>query len=414
MNALKEAEDEFRKSSGSKSKSKSKSSNGSKTKVSDAQKEKEQKKRVVAGRRKLQKAAGTWADPLLRTFLLAVAAYESEDYLRSAALFKRLAKRAPSVPAFQQGYAMALKERKNYDDALVAYMNLVRLCPDSSEVLKMLSQAISEVPGNRIETKTFKQAKKMRERYSTSSRSRGTSRRSSTRRRSSWLLPGGKVTARENSLPVPPMDRLSFYQAIAVPVSEHILLVDRKIVADAEQVVIRLDADTMVFAKVKTSRRNKDMPFAMLEVAGYKFTPVEISQTAEMGTGGLFATALGINCLEEMGSKVRTVPVKAKSISSEGRIEVSAGLWPGESAGPVFDSKGKFVGFLAGNTDPNTDKSSNLLYTQKDLEALLKRAKPKKKRSRKTSLSKRKAKPRAVKGNSFIIQAVISERFEDE
>jgi len=373
----------------------------------------EMKRYQAAGRAKLQKAAGMWPDPLLRKFLLAEAARVSGNSAKAKAYFLQCVKNAPQIAAFQQGWALALMERKQYTEALKACMNLLKLQPDSRDALDLLRKTLKESPGRDIRTGVYKQAADMLEQYDTGR----TSRKSRKSKKSiGWLLPGKRVAAKENSLPSPPMDRMVFRQCIAVPIAKNALLADSNVLDGASQIFIRIDKNTFVPIAIKKRRRTgkskKDAPpLTVIEVVGYTFTPVTATKDAKLSTE-TSATAYGLNCLREMGGQVRTVPVKIESVTIKGEVNMTEALAlvAGEAAGPVFDRKGQLLGFLAGKTDAMAEKTSNRLHTILDIEPLIKRAV--KSSSRQTKRNKRNIPPKAVKGNTFLVMVIVCERFD--
>ena len=113
-----------------------------------------------------------------------------------------------------------------------------------------------------------------------------------------------------------------------------------------------------------------------------------------------------------MGAKVRRFTLKIKGVSSDGKVELSAGVAPGESAGPVFNRKGQLLGFLAGKTDAMKDPPPDLLYGAWQIAPLLKHTGGSS--FHRPARPKRTVTTRPAPGKTFLVYTVAVERFESK
>lgn len=374
----------------------------------------------AGGFAKLKQAARAWPDPLFRLFLLGVANAQGDDYTAATQCFRGCVLRAPGVAAFYQGRAKAYLEKGRYAEALKDYLTLATLKPDEPEVASLLAKALKATPGNAVRTTLFQTAQ---ERLKTLPQKRKRSGTFSSSRyggeSEKWLLPGKYITTRAGSLPTPPMDRIVFKQAIAVPVSEDSLLVDIEAVRGAQEILLATGDGNFIPVTLKgssRSRRQGSAPLALLQVTGYELTPLKIDTDPTIAKRSL--AAFGVDQLKEMGSKVRPLALQVKSVDDAGLLTLDgSGLAPGESASPLLDSKDQFVGFLCGKTDALDDKMPDKYLAPVELEDLLKKAATK--RSRRTTSRYRSSKaaqaaPKPLKGRTFLILAIVGEKFDKE
>lgn len=363
-----------------------------------------QSRHQAAGQTKLRQAAGTWAEPLLRTFLLGVAALQEDDFGRAENLFAQCIKEEPRVAAFYQGRAQALMGLKRYSEALRTYMQVVALMPDSREAVGMLRQALKDAPGSNIETPAFREAREMLQAYPDDTKS---SQR--TDKMTTWLLPGKTLREKENSLPNLPMDRLVVQQAVGTPLAEHTLLVDERILRDADEVLVQIDPKTFAPATVsKSARRKSDtIPMTLITVQDYTFTPRIPLYGDPKPCDPLMVHA--INTYAEMGGVIREQPVKVLTNQDGYITDPSPSLADGESAGIILTDKGELAGVVVRDLNVTKDSPAETIYVTHDLNPLLKRIPKTSSRNR----MKRTVMPKKAPGRVFAVYAIQGERFRE-
>jgi hypothetical protein len=314
------------------------------------------------------------------------------------------------VAAFHQGYAMSLLGLDRPLDAMDQCLQVLRLQPDSADVVSALCKAMAAVKGNQTTTDVYKQAAKALRDYTdpVAKAATGTI---------SWAMPGKSVSSKDGSLPVMTFDRLVFRQAIAVPIAEHVLLVDRQLVdrsleQDLVDVFVRIDDKTIVRGKLSkivggTMAAKADSPFAVVTVDDCIFTPVSIDEKIGLATGQS-VTIEGLSIFEEMGAKPRTISADVKRVG-EDETGLSNWLAPGEAAGPIFLSENGIVGFVAGKTDVTLESGGpDKIIPIADVAAAAKKSKQYR-ASFSSGQVKRKVTPVDVKGNTFIVYVTAGE-----
>jgi tetratricopeptide (TPR) repeat protein len=363
----------------------------------------DQSRHRAAGQAKLRQAAGAWADPLLRTFLLGAAALREKDFKRAEGLFAQCIEDEPRIAAFHQGRATALMGLKRYSEALRAYMRVLSMKPDSREAAAILRQALKNTPGSSIETPAFREAKNMLQAYSDG----GTRRSSRLGQTTTWLLPGKAVRGGENTLPNLPMDRFVVLQALGIPVAEHILLVDGRILKDADEALVQIDPKTLVSVSTrKRSSRRNDSPMTLLHVPDYTFTPLPSLYADPQPDDSL--TMYTINVYAEMGGTIRSGTVHLLTDKDGYATDPDPALAEGESAGICLTDKEQFAGVVLRSLDVLSDSPAQNVYVAHDFAPLLKRIQ--KTRSR----SKRTITPKDAQGRTFTVYAVRGERFGEK
>ncbi|MBN1555868.1 MAG: tetratricopeptide repeat protein [Phycisphaerae bacterium] len=367
-----------------------------------------QSRHRAAGQTKLKQAADAWDDPLLRTFLLGAAALQAKDEGRAEGLFAQCIRDEPRVAAFYQGRARALMGLKRYSEAIRLFMQVLEMRPDSRYAVNMLQQALRDAPGANIDTPAFRDAKQMLEaRPKTNAKP---SRRAETM--TYWLLPGKELRTGADELPTPPMDRLLVRQAIATPVAEHVLMVDSRILKDADEVLVRIDPKTFAPVKVrKSSRRNKDddTSMALLPVPEYTFTPRSILIGDPKPDDA--PTVHTVNTHAEMGSTPRRQPVRIGTNETGYTTEPAPALANGESAGIILTDGGKLAGVVVRDLDVTKDDPGETVFVSHDLENLLKGIK---KLSRPSRRQQQTITPKDAPGDVFLVHAVRGERLSEE
>ncbi|MBN1944017.1 MAG: hypothetical protein JW849_12060 [Phycisphaerae bacterium] len=366
----------------------------------------EQSRHRAAGQAKLRQAAGAWADPLLRSFLLAEAARQTGDFGQAENLFARCAREEPRAAAFHQGQAMALMGLKRYSEALRAYMRALALKPDSREAVEMLQQALRDAPGSDIETPAFREAREMLSAYP----ERGGGNIGRVAATTTWLLPGKTLRCKNDTLPDLPMDRLIVQQAVGTPVAEHTLLVDERILADADEVLVQIDSKTLAPAAFRKSsrRKNNEPPMSLITVPDYTFTPLPMLRGDPKNDDAV--TAQAVNVFAEMGNDVHRQPVQVRTDQNGYVTDPGPALAEGESAGILLTDKGKLAGVVVRNLDVMADSPAEAVYTAEDLTPLLKRIRKSSPRRR----TKRTVTPQPAAGNVFIVYTLKRERFGEK
>ncbi len=362
---------------------------------------------------KLTETAQVWADPIIRRFLMGAAYLHDEQYAAAEAMFRNARKLSPRIAAYCQGHAMAMTGLDRHLDALEAYERALRLKPDSKAALRQLRDALQRVPGTETKRDAFIRAMELVSRYEPPSSTRDRRRRGLT-----WLLPGGEQTLRHVGLPMPKYDRIALKQAVGVPISPNVIIVDAAAVTDALEVYLAIDETTFIPGTIirRRNQRSDDAPAPPLALVSFPdvvFTPPIVDLEAEI-TAGTEAQTFGLNLLEEMGSTVRTIPTKMVSMPSGQTTAVrpEAHLAPGEAASPVI-SDNRLLGFLAGRTDVTLDSGGEDIFLPVSrLAPLLSQA-----RRRKTLRSRgrldRATLPRRLRGSHFTIHATHGEKFDE-
>jgi tetratricopeptide (TPR) repeat protein len=370
-------------------------------------------RRQAAG--KYRAAAQQWADPLLRRFLLGIAELYAGNPRRAEPLFRACAEEAPQVAGFHQGRALALRELRQYDDALEAALTALRLRPEAPQAVALVADTMAEMPGAQTQRPPYTTAAEILERYSdveeTVERARDDLR---------WLMPGLRRrwgVRDEGAMPDLPYDRFDFRQAVGVPVGEQFLLVDETAVEDAEEVFVRLPDGTLLPAEAARMRsgmfgsRGPLPPLRVLSVPGATFTPLEV---VEEPPAGVELTARAVGIYREMGSQPRTFTTQLEQQDDGWTPTVP--LAAGEGAAPLLAPDGKLAGLLAGRTDVAEEGGGpDRLLPPGQIQNVLENTRMRI-RSGGYSFGHRRAErtvePRGVEGRTFLILATFGETFE--
>ncbi|MBS3733467.1 MAG: tetratricopeptide repeat protein [Phycisphaerae bacterium] len=302
---------------------------------------------------KFQEAVKYWPDRRIGAFLKARVHLEAEQYKTAAVHFDSCRQDCPFVAGFAQGYGRALLKLERYEDALSAYVRVLRLWPGSVEAIYLLHDGLKQTPGGLMETPAFKQAKALLNEYVEPRQ-----RRRHSRRQTTWLMPGDGswTTTRQQLLPTPPADRLIVRQGIAVPVTENVLMVDASVVGEQKRVQIRLAPGHIVSGYVRRrsvgfGARAAAPVVAFVTLDGYTFRPLprELSEPPEARSP---VTLYGLSLHAEMGRSVRVIDTTVREADEDGGLTLGKSLLPGEAAGVVLTPSGTLVGMMAGRTDP--------------------------------------------------------------
>ena len=385
----------------------------------------QQRRNRTAAMSRLYTAAKTWADPSLRVFLLGVVAYHRRQWAAAEEYFASCTRALPRVAMFHQARGMALSAGDSPVEAMDELATVLRLKPGDRDAIRMLKRAMAKVPGKDTRSKAYLDAEKLLSVYDLKRVGRPTSSRGIK-----WLAPGKAWTVRDKTLPVPTMDRLTFRQAVAVPVGPQALLVDADAVADALAVHVRIDENTLVVGKTKSvtgSGAGTTRKLALVTVSGIEFTPVEADIDKAKAKAkdpnappdkpplakGQAVTVYGLGVYEQMGSLVRKVPATIKKVAEDGTVaRISACLLPGEAAGPILTDDNRLVGFLAPRTTVKVHNGGpDRLIPLSRIAQLIKRG-------QRSSSSARylrkdaKAAPAPAGGSFFIVYVTFGEKFE--
>ncbi|RPI61673.1 MAG: hypothetical protein EHM48_05260 [Planctomycetaceae bacterium] len=356
---------------------------------------------------KMRQTAMLWNDPVIRNFLMAITDYQSGNYQQSYTLFRQLHADEPAFAAFAQGEAVALCELGDGLKALTPAMEFIKMRPDAPEALALLRRAIQKTSGAEAKNPLFLAAKELSEKYGELPASTSTQ-----NKMPNWLMPG-KWTFKDETLPMPPVDRYTVRQAVAVAVTGDTLLVDSAALVDATEIMVRIDKNTVVPAvvrKLSTTTKTGPMPaLTLLTVPGYVFAPATRDEFAELNDKDATISSLGI--FEEMGSRIRQTSDTLQVADSQ--VKVSGKLLPGEGAAPIL-AEDQLAGFLAGKTDPAADDGgTDQLIPLAQINQMIRLAAKTSSGSGSTKL-KRTGGPQTAEGKTFIVYAVSGEKFEDK
>jgi tetratricopeptide (TPR) repeat protein len=379
--------------------------------LSPRQQRRAERKRADAVSAKLRQAARDWLDPLMGQFFSAAATLVGEDDVQAQRRFEGCIRRQPMVAAFHQGRGLALAGQDRHAEAAAAFLEALKLKPDSRQAVAHLRQAVEDTRGANMRDPAFLAAQEMLRQYpEPRRRSRRTSRRDE---RIYWMLPGEDIYGRDMTLPIPEYDRIDLRQGLGVPVSERALLVDREVVDGALEVYVRVDDQTLIPAAVRRRRSYRrdddDAPLSLIYPAAARLTPVPVAQAATL-TAGQKATAYALPSFAGAGEAV--VPLATTVSSADPNAPaVGADLLPGSAAGPVMTDDGTLAGFLAARTDPFADNGGpDVFHGPTSLTELVEDAEGRFKY--RFSRTKRDPRIQDVPGTAFIVYALHGERFE--
>jgi hypothetical protein len=380
--------------------------------IADKDKDKAKKAKLLKANEQFVLAAEQWPDPLLRRFLMGVARSNAAEHAAALDDYRKCCADAPLVAAFHQGYALSLLGLDRPLEAMEQCLQVLRLEPDSSDAVSALCKAMAAVKGAQMTAPAYLQAAKVLRDYTDPVAKTATS------ASFNWAMPGKSVASKDGSLPVFNYDRLVFRQAIAVPIAEHVLLVDRQLIdrtldPDSVAVFVRIDDKTVVparFHKVagSTMAAKTESPFAVVTVDECTFTPISIDEKLAL-TPGQGVTVTGLSIYEEMGDKPRTISANVLKPAGQDEPALSEWLAPGEAAGPIFLSDTGLLGFVAGKTDVTADFGGpDKIIPIADVAAVVKKSKRYTPPSS-SGQAKRKITPTEAKGTTFTVYATAGE-----
>jgi tetratricopeptide (TPR) repeat protein len=365
------------------------------------------------------KAARSWADPPMQNFLLGIALMHARKFDRAETAFKLGIKQSPLLAGLHQGLGLACAKQFRYLAALEAFLEALRLKPDSAEALYLVRETMKQVPGRTITSVLYRRAVAETMAYTTPPRPKSTS---SYRTRSvEWLMPNASSRSKnwevaETTMPTPPYDRLEFRQAVGVPLGKHTLLVDAKVVTGAVGVFVRINGVFVpaTIARASYSSRNKAIPpVATVYLTDYELTPLDFASKEKPAKAGP-CTIHALNIFGLMKQKIRTFAGEFKPGPKDKPGFVSTKLLPGESTAPVLSPDGKLLGFLAGKTTVALDGAGvDKFISLEEISSIVKRATSTRISIRTSSNSaKREITPKPMGDKTFVIYAILGETFK--
>jgi len=359
---------------------------------------------------KILQAAQAWQDPLTRTYLMGLANFRAGKNDHALTQAKDCVTAAPFLPGFQQLYGASLLKKDRPLDASAALALAVRLRNDRDSV-SLLRQALGKVPGIHINGAVFKQAQETLQAAQAASNSTTPPPPVDPAKLAPPLPQSGRpgsTTRTQLPFPLPAFDRLTFRQAVAVPVASNALLLDSAL-ADATELYVRLGTDLYATAKVRrvtAGTRTKPLPLTLVTVDGVEFTPIS-GDKETVFQDGQRAVGSAVGVLMEMGMSSR--PLRGRLSVKDGVTGFGGELLPGESAAPVLTAEGQLAGMLLGRTDVTAEHGGPATFVPlADLLPLLEQA-------RKAAPTTRPAKgpaPKPAPGQSFTVIGVMAETFE--
>jgi tetratricopeptide (TPR) repeat protein len=361
------------------------------------------------------KAARSWADPPMQNFLLGVAQMHARNFKRAETSFKLGIKQAPLLAGLHQGLGLASAKQYRYLGALEAFLEVLRLKPDSKEAVYLVRETMKQVAGSSIKSTLYRRAVEALIPYTSPQRAKSSS---SKARYVEWLMPANSKSkswrVTENTMPTPPFDRLEYRQAVGVPLSKHTLLVDARVVTGAVEVFVRIDG-AFIPARLgrvsRSSSRTGRPPVATIYLPDYELTPLKVPTDKQPPKGGPCTTyALGI--FGQMKQAIR--PISGTFKPGEGG-SVSSKLLPGEATSPVLSNDGKLLGFLAGKTAAAVDGAGvDKFISLKEISSITKRAISSRRSSSRANYSttKRVFTPIPIGDRTFVIYAILGEVFK--
>ncbi|MCK5114383.1 MAG: hypothetical protein KAR11_06445 [Phycisphaerae bacterium] len=372
-------------------------------KKEDGGSKRKRKALLATGNRTLAKASQSWADPLLRKYLMGLTKLREGNNAAAESYFRECATQLPQIAAFHQARAMALRNLKRDEDALKENIAVLNLMPNSRDAFGMLLLAMKNVSGPTSQGKIYKDARAMVKQYIKPAPY--TPRKNST----TWLFPGVKLRSDSELLPVLPFDRIELCQGVGVPVTENALAVDLSVVVGAKEVFLR--AGSQIFpGRVDRQSLKPGALVALVYFYECKFTPLKLLPSDQFKPK-LEGIARTMNIFREMGNKVRCFPVMVTKVDGQ-NVTLSIGTAPGEGGGPVVDVKNRLMGFLGGKIDPQEGKFPEKFYSAMQLREAIEKIT--KRKSKPPWRGKRNVTPKAVSGKSFLIEAIHYETLSEK
>ncbi len=403
------------------------------------------RKLLTNARREYTAAVSALPDTLMRNFFTAVLDMRKRSYKKAERGFARCIRAEPLVAAFHQGRGIALSKLDRPLDALAEFVICLELRDDTYDTIQLIEAAMKNVPGAKLGDKTYLKAQDLLDRYEKATSTRRTRNTSIT-----WLMPGSDWQKKSYHRPgsdrsnkqqpdthfapfLPPYDRIISKQAIAIPISETSLLVDKDAIVGAGIIYVQIAPNKIVRAwkgrssKARTSSRSKrgkrpELPLAIIHTDGVTFTPVNIEKIKPLKTDQV-VTIRATNLYRQMGTEIRlgqatvtqaTKPATRPSSQQDSVTLSKSALLPGETIGAVMVD-GVFSGLLTSRTKPQENGCGKSDFiTPTDLSAWIEPIKRSLGRKRPTSSRKPRIKEDAPKetatGNVFLVHIIIGEK----
>ena len=368
----------------------------------------------------LYMAGRSWADPPMQFFLVGVAQMHARKFDRAETAFKLGIKQAPLLGGLHQGLGLAYAKQYKYLSALEAFMEAIRLKPDSAEALHLIRETMALVPGRSIKSALYRRAVEVVAPYNTTPPRTKTT---SSYRASyvEWLMPeGGKSKSwrvAETTMPTPPYDRLEFRQAVGVPLGKHTLVVDAKVAMGAMDVFVRIDGAFVpcTVGRSSYSSRKGRPKIAIIYLTERELTPVKVPAKEQPAKAGP-CTAYALGIFGQMKQKIREASGTFKPGVEKKPGSTSCKLLPGESTSPVLSADGSLVGFVDGKTTVALDGGGpDKFISLEEVSSTIKRAVSSRSSSSRRSYSaaKREFTPEPVKGKTFVVYSILGEVFKE-
>jgi len=324
------------------------------------------------------------------------------------------------LAGMHQGLGLACAKQHRYLAALEAFLEVLRLKPDSSEAVYLVRETMKLVPGRSIKTALYRKAVEALIPYTDPPRTKSSS--SSYRAQYvEWLMPGGGNRGKdwrvlETTMPTPPFDRLEYRQAVGVPLSKHALVVDTKVVEGALEVFVRVDG-VLVPARVGRSSYSRSRgapPITTIYLVDYEMKPVPIptkEKPAKPGKGVIHAVGI----FGQLNQTVREVPCEYTPGGEKKPGSITRKLFPGDATSPVLSESGMLVGFVAGKTTVAIDGAGpDKFISMEDVSNTTRRAASSRNVPSRSGYSsaKREIKPKAVTDKTFVVYSILGEMFK--
>ncbi|MHC4716945.1 MAG: hypothetical protein ACYS5V_08250, partial [Planctomycetota bacterium] len=305
-------------------------------------------------------------------FLIATLELAGNEYKSAERRFQWCIQAQPLVAAFHQGRGMALLGLRRPLQAVEEFCTCVRLRDDTYQTIKMLEDALLEVPGRLLRRREYVRARDLLDRYEPLPKTYRPSRRGTA-----WLMPGREWTSRDDALITPPYERIIVRLALALPVSEDVLATDADALEGALSSYVRITPEFVVRAEPlrRLGRRGRapKIPLAMIRLRGVTLKPIDMAKPAELKADQQL-TVRAANAYRQMGTAIRVGEATVASAGDSG-VRLHGGLLPGERVGAAF-ADGQFAGILTARADPRADNGGASRFVDpKDLAAWAARAK---------------------------------------
>lgn len=283
----------------------------------------------------LYSAAGVWPDTTIQDFMIGSLDLQAGRYEQAEQRFSSCIDAQPLVAGYHQGRGLALIKLGRPLEALEEFIACFHLRDDSALAFQLVEEAMKVTPGSYMKDPVYVRAKELLGRYEKPKQQyrrygKGTV----------WLMPGRRTwQARDETLFTPEFDRIVSKQALGIPISENVLLVDEQAIADAELIYVELGPRQVV--RATAMRRSygslsgsSEVPVSAIRVSGVALTPVEADKPVALKPGQS-VTIRAVNLHRQMGTEIRAGHAKVIAAGPEG-VKLEPALLPGEAVGAAF------------------------------------------------------------------------------